>query len=363
MIINLKLNRKKGKILSIIYLFVFSIFAVAASGTNQKNKIYKITMVLPREEQNIEQSFRQYLKSSGINIQFINIAYSGEAKDQPDLIARIRQQKPDLIYVWGTPTTLAVAGPFKKSADDNYIRDIPIVFTEVTDPVGAGLLLSKEIPNRNLTGVPHIAPINTQLGVLRSYRSFDRIGFIDNPLEPNSALIRNALSKAAKEKNLQVIIEKIPLDANNQLIATALPDLIVRIADKKANVLYIGPSTYLAYTNRDLVTNTAKKYHLPTFCTTESILRQSNCLFGIFSNGKNVGEFAGFKAEQILNNTKKVGEIPASPLQRFSVVINLPIAQELNFYPPIKLLQVADVIPINSTSNTNNTNLIILPKK
>jgi putative ABC transport system substrate-binding protein len=65
-------------------------------------------------------------------------------------------------------------------------------------------------------------------------------------------------------------------------------------------MLYIGPSTFLAFTHRDLVTDLALKARLPTFCATESIVRKARCMFGLFSNGNNIGRFAAFKAAQIL---------------------------------------------------------------
>ena len=42
----------------------------------------------------------------------------------------IRTKRPDLIYSWGTPTTLAIAGTFNSPV----VRDVPIVFTIVANP-------------------------------------------------------------------------------------------------------------------------------------------------------------------------------------------------------------------------------------
>ena len=122
-----------------------------------------VVMVLPREEQNIEAAFRDYLKKRQVPARIEVLRFSGKAEDGAALVAQVRQLKPDLVYAWGTNTTLAVAGPAQAPHVQDFIRDTPIVFTEVTDPVGSGLLRQLNPPQRNVTGVSHVAPLPVQL--------------------------------------------------------------------------------------------------------------------------------------------------------------------------------------------------------
>ncbi len=304
-----------------------------------------IAMVLPREDQNIEDAFKSYLQHNGLTVNYVPIRFSGRAEDAAQLRQRVRSVHPDLIYSWGTPTTLALAGKFDGPAAD-AIRDIPIVFTEVTDPVGAGLMRSLEQHESNVTGVSHVAPLPVQLNAIRSYRPFTRLGYLHNPAEPNSALVRAQLEKLAAQQKFSLASADIPLDSKGEPDASALPGLIRDIAQRGADFLYIGPSTFLAFTHRDLVTRAALEAHLPTFCATESIVRQSACMFGLFSNGANTGRFAATKAMQILVQHVPVQRIPASTLQRFSLLINMHTVQALNLYPPMLLLNIAEVIGV-----------------
>ncbi|WP_051516443.1 ABC transporter substrate-binding protein [Herbaspirillum sp. RV1423] len=313
-----------------------SIAAAQAVGT------VTIVMVLPREEQNIEEGFRSYLQHNGLSVRYVSIRATGRADDAVELRRKVRAAKPDLIYVWGTPTTLALAGKADAPPQD-AIRDIPIVFTEVTDPVGAGLMRSLDKHNSNITGVSHVAPLPVQLNAIRAYRPFTRLGYLHNPAEPNSALVRAQLQKLAAEQKFELVNSDIPLTSTGEPDANALPGLIRGIAERKADFLYIGPSTFLAFTNRDLVTQAALDAHLPTFCATESIVRQARCMFGLFSNGANTGRFAASKAMQILVAHEPVSQIPASTLQRFSLLINMGTSRQLDLYPPMLLLNVAEV--------------------
>ncbi|MBP1313737.1 ABC transporter substrate-binding protein [Herbaspirillum huttiense F1] len=302
-----------------------------------------IAMVLPREEQNIEEAFKAYLQHQGLSVHYIPIRFSGRAEDAGRLRQEVRDAHPDLIYSWGTPTTLALAGKVDGPAGD-AIRDIPIVFTEVTDPVGAGLMRSLDHHESNVTGVSHVAPLPVQLNAIRSYRPFSRLGYLHNPAEPNSALVRAQLQQLAAQQKFEVESADIPLDARGEPDVQALPALIRRMAERKVDFLYIGPSTLLAFTHRDLVTGAALQARLPTFCATESIVRRSGCMFGLFSNGANTGRYAAAKALQILVQHIPAQRIPASTLQRFSLLINMRTAQSLDLYPPMLLLNIAEVI-------------------
>ena len=309
---------------------------------------YTIAMVLPRDSQNIEAGFTSYLQRQGVDVRYVAVRYSGLAPDAPALRKQVREIKPDLIYAWGTPTTLALAGRFDQATTtgttDGTIRDIPIVFTEVTDPVGAGLIPSMAQPQRNVTGVSHVAPIPVQLNAARAYRPFKKLGYVHNPAEPNSELILKQLKSLAVEQRFEVVSVALPLQANGTPDDAQIAPTIASIAQQGTDFLYIGPITYLAYTHRDTVTSAALANKLPTFCATESIVRQSGCMFGLFSNGTNVGAYAGSMARQILVEHKGAASIPASTLQRFSLLVNMRTASELQLYPPMLLLNVAEVI-------------------
>ena len=326
-----------------LWLCAISLACAAAAALAQP-RAATIAMVLPRDEQNIEAAFRDYLGKHNLLAKIEVVRFSGKDADGPTLVARVRQLAPDLVYSWGTGTTLALAGAHDTPRPQEFIRDIPIVFTEVTDPVGSKLLPRLDPPGRNVTGVSHVAPLQVQMSAMRGYRPFTRVGYIANPKEPNTLLVLKAMRDLAATMKFEVVDETVPLDAAGNPDPAALPGLIRHLAQRKIDFLYIGPSTFLAFTHRDLVTQSALDARLPTFCATESVVRKAKCMFGLFSNGSNVGRFAGFKAVQILVEKKPVDKVPAETLQRFSLLINMPVVHALQLYPPLTLLNVAEVI-------------------
>jgi putative ABC transport system substrate-binding protein len=109
-------------------------------------------------------------------------------------------------------------------------------------------------------------------------------------------------------------------------------------------MLYLGPDTFVAGINRQVVADTALAVRLPTFSVTETIVRKNGALFGLISNAIALGRFTATKAGQILMGGQKPNDIPIETLQRFSVLINMPTARALDFYPPVVLLNFAEVI-------------------
>ncbi len=336
--------RRASKSMALLLAGSALVGGLFAAGALVQPKTHTIAIVLPRDEQNIESGFRDYLVKRRLPVRFASVRFSGQPSDGPALIEAVRALKPDLIYSWATGTTLALAGQDNPGDAATHIRDIPIVFTEVTDPVGSGLMHQLDPPRRNVTGVSHVAPLQVQLKAMSGYRPFKRLGYITNPAETNTQGIAQALRRMALEMGFELLEEIVPLDANGEPDAGALPDMINQLAIKKADLLYIGPSTFLAFTHRDLVTRAALGAHLPTFCATESIVRQSQCMFGLFANGANVGRFAAYKASQILIDRVPVEGIAAQTLQGFSLLINMPVARGLELYPPLALLNVAELI-------------------
>lgn len=307
---------------------------------------FTIAMVLPRAAQSTEAGFRNYLERENVAARYVEVRFSGNPLDAPALRQQVAALRPDLVYAWGTPTSLALAGRHDESNAANPLRNTPIVFTEVTDPVNAGLIRNLQQPERNITGVSHVAPLDIQFNAIQAYRPFRKIGYLHNPAEPNSQTILRNLQDQAQRQGLQVVSARLGLDAEQRPDPAQIAPLVADIAARGADLLYIGPITFLAFTHRDALTQAALTAQLPTFCTTESIVRRAGCLFGLFSNDTNVGRFAGSMARQILLEKKPVSAIAASTLQRFSLLVNIPTAQALDLYPPMLLLNVAEVIPV-----------------
>jgi len=123
--------------------------------------------------------------------------------------------------------------------------------------------------------------------------------------------------------------------------ADGIEERVAQLRAAGAEWLYLGPDTYL-FTQITRVAAAAMKARLPTFATTESYL-ESQVLAGLVCRYRQIGEFAAFKAEQILTGKRKARQIPVETLARFSFVVRMDVAKALDILPPITIYNYAEL--------------------
>lgn len=316
---------------------------LAAPAVRANPRPYRIYMMLYRGQSAVEQGFRDYFAVNGIAVELIVRDVAQDIGKVPQLVAEARALRADLIYTWGTPVTLAVAGRAGAIDPAVHVTEIPVVFTMVASPLGSGLVKSLASSGRNVTGACHVVPLQQQLSAIRAYRRFERIAVIYNPAEPNSVQNVAEWRTLAAANRLQLVEKAVPLDAKGQPDAAALPQLVAGLARAGTQLLYIGPDSFLA-ANRKVLTAAALAQRLPTFAATEVYLRDGKALFGLVSGYDSVGRLTAHKAAQILVHHMAPAAVPIETLTRFSYLVNMGAADQLQLYPPLKVIDYAELL-------------------
>jgi putative ABC transport system substrate-binding protein len=295
-------------------------------------------MVTWRGVTEVEKGFQGYLKERGVPVQYTWRDAAQNRARLTEFAREIREARPDLVYTWGTPPTLALAGTF----DAPQALGAPLVFAAVTDPVGSKIVPRLEHQERDVTGVFHVAPVAAQLEAIRAYRRFSRLGVLYNPAEPNSLLVAAQLQAETARTGARLLEARFATAADGQPLAEGIPERVAKLKADGAEWLYLGPDTYL-YTHLAEVTAAAKQENLPTFATTESLIdTPAPVLAGLVSRYRAIGEFAAYKAEQILVAHQRARDVPVETLSRFVFIVRLEVAKALGFLPPITLLNLAE---------------------
>lgn len=315
----------------------------ASAATSERP--FRIHMVLGRGEGANEAGFKDYLARRGVRAEYTIHQAGGDPERIAAIVAELQAVRPDLIYTWGTPQTRGVVGAWDAAEPDRYIRDIPVLFTYVAAPLDARIVSQLEQPGGNVTGTIHIAPIPAQVNTMLAYRAIKRLGVVFNPAERNSVLAVEGLRQEWVKRGLTLFAHPLPL-TDDKPDPADIPDLLAHCRDQGAEMLYVGPDTFIATTHRKLVADTALALRLPSFSVTEPIVRSDPGMFALSSSGYGVGRLTGVKAAQILLEGKAPGDIPVETLRRFSVVINMATAKALSFYPPLGLLNFAEVVGV-----------------
>lgn len=317
--------------------------ALGPAGAAMSGKPFRIYMILYRGQTPVEEGFTDYFRSSGLSAEFIVRNVDRDIGRIPEFIREARSLRPDLIYLWGTPVTVAVCGATGKVNPQKHVTDIPVVYTMVSSPEGAGLVAKRGSSGRNITGVSHVVPVDRQIEAMRAYRPFSSVAVTFNPAESNSRQGVDELREISKREKFRLLEFPVPLDDKKRPMEAALPDLLETIARSRPDYLYLGADSFLA-ASRKVVTETALQLRLPVYSATEVMLRDGKALFGLVSPYRSVGQLAAYKAALILQGIHKPQDIPAETLPSFSYIVNMSVAARLNFYPSLKVANFAEVI-------------------
>lgn len=313
--------------------------AGAASG-----RPFHVFMILGRGETEVEQGFRDYFRDKDIPLEITVRDTANDASRIPEFVAEAKRLRPDLVYTWGTPAALGTVGAYDAVDPAAHITDIPVVFTLVTAPVASKIVPSMESSGRNVTGASHIVPLDNQVNAMRAYRDFARLAVIFNPKERNSVLQVEELRALAKERSFTLQEYPVPMDAEGNPDASALPGLVAEVAKGQSEFLYLGPDTFVAGVNSEVVTREALAHGIPIFSATERPLRDADALFGLVTRYYNLGRLTAYKAEQILVNKMHPRDIPVETLTRFTYIVRMGTARRLGLYPPMTVLSFAEII-------------------
>ena len=306
-------------------------------------KPYRIYMILWRGETRVERGFRHYLRDRNIPVELIVRSVERDRKKIPEFVAEAKRLQPDLVYTWGTSVTRGVVGEYDEVDPQAHITDIPVVFTMVSSPDGARIVPSRASSGRNVTGASHIVPLEIQLEAIQAYRPLTRLAVVYNPTELNSMLNIRELRELSKTMGFELLDMAVPLDEDGEPDPDTLPELIAALAAREPQFLYLGPDSFVGM-HRETITGQAIEHRLPTFTATELEIRHGDAMIGLISRYYNLGRFTGYQVEQILVDGKQPRDIPIETLARFTYAVKMPVARQLDLYPPMKLLNYAEVI-------------------
>jgi putative ABC transport system substrate-binding protein len=278
--------------------------------------------------------FRQGLNETGYTEgQNVAIEYrwaEGRYDRLPALAADLVGRNASVIVAsGGIPAALAAK---------NATSTIPIVFTSVGDPVGAGLVASLARPGGNLTGVSILTSELTSklLELLSELVPQARvIALLVNPNNPVFIeLVIRDMQVAARAKGVQLPILKASTESE---IDAAFASLVQR----QAGALIVGADPFF-YIRRGQFVALASRHAVPAI----HFAREFVVAGGLISYGPSVAAAsrqAGVYVGKILNGAKPA-DLPIQRPTTIELVINLKTANVLGLTVPQSLLARADEV-------------------
>ena len=274
-------------------------------------------------------AFRQELQrlgwTDGRNLQ---IEYRWETSDLRKASMELVALSPEVILVSSTPAV---------SSLQQVTRTIPVVFTQVADPVSAGIVASLAKPGGNVTGfmafdyeiaakwlelLKEIAPNVTRVGAIRDPTVTASIGQLA-AIQSAARLFRVEVFPVGGQnsKDIERTVTEFARGSNCGLIAVASPLININI---------------------NLIISLAARYRLPATYPFRSFVADGG-LIGYGPDPIDTHRQAAGYVDRILKG-EKPADLPVQAPTKYVLTINLKTAKSLGIDVPHLLLARADEV-------------------
>ncbi len=263
-----------------------------------------------------EKGFEAGLASSGfkegVNVSYLRRNAQGDMAAAESIAREFVAEKVDLIHAIATPTAQAVM----RSGGH-----IPMVFSSVTNPVGAGLVpgnsASGQKTGTHVTGVSDLWPVRLQFETYaRVLPTAKTWGTIYNPNEANSVSHIQAMRATAKQLGLTLVEATVTKGDDVPAAAAAL-------AKKVQAITITSDNTTVA--RIDAIAQVCEQHKIALFAgDVDSVARGAVMAYGL--DYFLVGYSAGKKAALVLKGIQP-GDVPWGQVEKFSLVINTRAAR------------------------------------
>ncbi|WP_398492014.1 ABC transporter substrate-binding protein [Variovorax sp.] len=240
----------------------------------------------------------------GKNLRLDYQSAQGNTATAAQIARKFVGDRPDVIVAMSTPSAQTVVAA---------TREIPIVFSAVTDPVAAKLVKSWEATGGNVTGVSDLPLLDKHLALLRqALPTAKRIGVVYNPGEANSVAAIAQLKKLAQPAGLSVIEGAAPRTVD---VASAAQSLV-----GKVDAIY-APTDNNVTSAFESLAKVADQGRVPLIAADPSLAARGAAL-GIGTNYHDLGRQSGKLVVRVLK-----GESPGSIASQVSPTLELLVNQ------------------------------------
>jgi putative tryptophan/tyrosine transport system substrate-binding protein len=225
---------------------------------------------------------------------------------------------------------VAIGTSIAQSVKKNMSPESYLVFSSITDPVGAGLIKNPAKPEGRITGVSNFVSAYPQLKFFHTlYPKMKRVGFLYNPAEANSIYILHDVLSAAAKLGLEVVHGVVNNPKEVESIAKNMGDV---------DAFYVSNDNTVA-SEWIAVVRVADERKVPAF-TSDTALIKYGALAAYGVNQYEVGRVTATMVIRLLKG-ESVASIPMITVNEPSRVLNEEKAKELGLtFDPETLKQV-----------------------
>jgi len=258
----------------------------------------------------------------GKNLEWTYESAQGSPTTAAQVAKKFAGLEPDVIVAISTPSAQTVA---------SAARSTPLIFSAVTDPVGAKLVKNADKPGGLITGVSDLTPIGAHMDLIkRVVPSATRVGVIYNPGEANSVTLVGLVNEHAPAKGMSVV----------EAGATKTSDVLTaaRSLVGKVDAIYI-PTDNTVISALEAVIKVGMDAQIPVITgDTDSVKRGAVAALGF--NYYDVGRQTGVMVARVLNG-ESPGDIAVEGVTKLELFVNPAAAEAMGVTLPAGMVDEA----------------------
>jgi putative ABC transport system substrate-binding protein len=273
----------------------------------------------------VQRGFMEYFKDTGFPVKFrVHIA-NGDIKKSEDIAMEIANEDPDLVLAIATPSSQACT---------KYIQNKTIIFSAVTDPVGAGLVKSLKKPGVKVTGMTDMSPVDRHMSLIMELQpNLKKLGVIFNPNESNSVSIIRLVEEECARYKIKVVKETA---GDKKKVIPGAEKLVGR-----CDAVYV-PTDNTVVAHIESVVRLFVKKRIPLYAADiDSVPR--GAILALAINYYKMGRQTARMAARIFNG-EDPSKMPVETLEALSIHLNTKAAEVMGINLPVDLLNAADVL-------------------
>ena len=324
------INVQHSFLRSSLALIATAIASAAATPSFAVEKSVAVTAIVEHKALDaVRDGVRDELKSAGFeagkNLKYEYQSAQGNTGTAAQIARKYVGERPDVIVAIATPSAQAVVAASK---------DIPIVYSAVTDPVAAKLVKGWEASGTNVTGVSDLSPLDKHLELIkRVVPNAKRVGVIYSPGEANSVAIIEALKKAVPAAGMTLVEGAA---ARTVDVASAAQSLV-----GKVDVIY-APTDNNVMSAFEGIVKVAQQAKIPVVAAdTDAVKRGAVAALGL--NYYDIGHQTGKIVVRILQG-QAAGTIASQTSNTFELHVNPGAALKQGVTLSDELVKSAQVV-------------------
>jgi putative tryptophan/tyrosine transport system substrate-binding protein len=277
----------------------------------------------------VEQGIQDELAALG----FTDIKYdlqnaNGDLNTAASIANKFKAEKVDIAIGIATPTAQALA---------TNIKNVPVIYTAVTDPVDAGLVASYDKGEANITGVSDMTPVEVQLEMLFKLVKVEKLGHIYSSGEANAVQLASIARDVCAKNGIEFVETTV---TNSAEVKQAAQSII-----NKVDAIYVSTDNTVV-SALSSITDVAMRAGVPIMSADPSSAEQFDILVAYGFDYYGMGRVTGKLAADILKGKDPV-DIPTQYMTNADDLIlhlNLDVAEAIGITLSSSIIDQASVI-------------------